>query len=1675
MQFNRASLANKSTYLDKILTEEALLTKVLSEFAGQMPYRYEVMPRPWSPGGGATLFMVQVGESRYFLKVKHCSVTVESKLETEPAFLETPSLANEYRFLDRLARLPQSENVATVIRYMEDGGYGFLFVEYLDSFAGTVQALGARELVEAYTQIERTVRVLYDHGIVHTDIHENNILFRGQTPVLVDFEEAREYRQSVSFEESLDLIGANHYGDVGEMPSGHGFLPGYTCLKRLRQVFEKLVLQKLDRLIKECNFDSTCPFLTALDHGRDERIYQSIDVPGFSNEGQRPLFDSRIRQIAGIADTLFDRPYTHLDIGSNLGRFNLELAKQPQVRKSIGVEAYDKYVYLARVLAFLSDTANVEFFCAECGKDNLSDLLRNERIDLVTVYSVYHHIKNKSHFLEDLKRLNPTYIMFEMAVQEECYEGRSWQDEMASVCRELGMPHTKLLGCSEDYRRPVVLISKQDIMLDKPSPDIQGHPRVSVVLPTYNHLKFLPHAIQSLLLQTCHDFELIIVNDGSTDGTREFLDTLKDARIRVIHQANQRLPHALNAGFAAARGALLTWVSADNYCAPIFLEALVASLDAHPDAGLAYSAFAWIDEQDRITGVHRDQDFSYHNLLAQNPGNASFLYRRACLERVGDYDPTLEGAEDWDMWVRIVEQYPTVYVPEILYYYRAHDRSMTMQKREQVHRASCQTFRKAVARKKGDFALAELYPALALCTDQATATFHACLDFGTTLLRSPFSPVEMATQYLERAHAAAPDAPAALGNLAVAYGRAGYWDKALQMTGRLRGINHPAVRAIHDQVADAVRQQQSDLLRTTPVLVLTKSEVELFQKERQQQIVCAFTAQTKKDQIQPSEPARSAKQPRVSERQAVEPGGQSEPLVSVIVPTFNRLDTLLEAVTSVLNQTYKNLEVIVVNDSGADAENLVTFLNRDGRVTYIKHGKNRGLAAARNTGIGAARGKYIAYLDDDDKFYPDHVEILVRYLEGSDYKAAYTDAYRVHQVREGDRYVVHGKDVPYSADFNFAALLVFNYFPVLCMMHERACLQEVGGFDETLTTHEDWDLWIRLSNKYPLAHLKHLTAEFTWRTDGTSMTSRIAPDYVRTTEIIYGKYRSYAEAIPGVLAAQRRRLQSSQADTGGKAYTCSIIIPTFNRVELTVQCLTRLAEATRGIEYEVILVDNGSTDDTQALCDALSGDVQVIRNDENLGFAVACNQGAKAARGQYLVFLNNDTIPLDGWLGALVQEVQACPEVAVVGSKLLYQNGTIQHGGVAFSWLYGTAYHLYWGVQADAPLVNRRREFQAVTAACMLVRREAFEEVGGFDEGFRNGFEDMDLCLKIRDRGGRVVYQPKSTLYHLESQTPGRKTHERENLKRFLTRWRSHWWLSDEYMVYAEDGLACHMSKKDNTWSERVARFVDDAERIEWEYVAAVQRLTHRRDPAALEELKKKLAQIEAWPNDGQALRWGAYVCRHVGVPEYADTFWNRLLKMEEAAEARAALARHAIEQGRFSDAEVHIAALMNSEHDRGEGCLLRGVLDMQRQAYADAVTVFEASLEYGGHDRKARMGCGMAELAQGHADRAWAYFTEVLTTYPDDAEALHGVLRSGTTLQRWQDLSDTLQRFVQRNPADLSARYALSGVLLRVGNYDLARAQYDAVRLLNPAYDGLTDLAKALDERDACVMPHGR
>ena len=795
-----------------------------------------------------------------------------------------------------------------------------------------------------------------------------------------------------------------------------------------------------------------------------------------------------------------------------------------------------------------------------------------------------------------------------------------------------------------------------------------------------------------------------------------------------------------------------------------------------------------------------------------------------------------------------------------------------------------------------------------------------------------------------------------------------------------------------------------------------------------------------------------------------------QPTVSVIVPTYNRPERLRVALQSLTSQHYQDFEVIVVNDGTTPVDAVVAEMNREGRITLMNHDRNRGLAASRNTGLRAAKGTYVAYLDDDDRFLPDHLETLVAVLERGTHHVAYTDAWRVmEQGLESERKEV-GRDQPYSYEYDFRRLLVGNYIPVLCLMHRRSCLDEVGLFDESLFVHEDWDLWIRLGSVYPFVHIARTTAEFTWRTDGSSMSSHDHEAFCRTTDIIYRKYFPHVASHPKMLAAQREHLAALKGRRSHTSYACSIIIPVWNNAALTRQCLSALADVTEGVSYEVVVVDNGSTDGVQTFLQNLGGDVQVIRNEDNRGFAKACNQGARAARGEFLVFLNNDTIPVKGWLSALVEDIRTHADVAVVGSKLLFEDGSIQHAGVAFSRQCLMPYHLYRGGNADAAAVSHRRELQCVTAACMLVRRSVFEQVEGFDEGYRNGFEDVDLCLKIRQHKWKIVYQPGSVLYHLESKTPGRKTHELDNGQRLRERWGACWWLADEDLLHFEDGYAIHTHITDGMLTYRLQAIVDSATRAQRVILADVQRAAQRHDAEAVAAL---LGRVEEWPMDAWILRWGSLLCSGIGQSKLAVPFWQRIVSLEEDPYARIALAKQALETGALDEAASHLTALLTQDPSHGEGWLVRGIVAMQHKAYAEAEQAFEQAKLNGADQRKASLGIVMAAMGDNRPESAWSELTTLCAQQQDDEECMHWLLRCGTALQRWNEVGTRLRSFLARNPGNVALRFALASVLLRSGRRAEAQREYDGLCALAPTFDGMDELARQLAQPENHLVPN--
>jgi GT2 family glycosyltransferase len=255
--------------------------------------------------------------------------------------------------------------------------------------------------------------------------------------------------------------------------------------------------------------------------------------------------------------------------------------------------------------------------------------------------------------------------------------------------------------------------------------------------------------------------------------------------------------------------------------------------------------------------------------------------------------------------------------------------------------------------------------------------------------------------------------------------------------------------------------------------------------------------------------------------------------------------------------------------------------------------------------------------------------------------------------------------------------------------------------------------------------------------------------------------------------------------------TVSIVIPVHGRAALTERCLHLLASQSLGVDAEIIVVDDASTDETPQLLRVLVDGgmpLRVVSHDVNTGFAGACNDGAAVATGEHIVFLNNDTEPRHGWLRALVDEADAHPAAAAIGAKLLFPDGTVQHAGVVIG-QDRNPHHVYAGLPGDHPAVNRSRPFQVVTAACMLVRRAVFEELGGFDVAYRNGHEDVDLCLRLGDAGHEVRYCHRSELVHLESATRARRSNEAAaNGRRYRAEWAARV-QPDDVGVYLADGL----------------------------------------------------------------------------------------------------------------------------------------------------------------------------------------------------------------------------------------------------------------------------------------------
>ncbi len=476
--------------------------------------------------------------------------------------------------------------------------------------------------------------------------------------------------------------------------------------------------------------------------------------------------------------------------------------------------------------------------------------------------------------------------------------------------------------------------------------------------------------------------------------------------------------------------------------------------------------------------------------------------------------------------------------------------------------------------------------------------------------------------------------------------------------------------------------------------------------------------------------------------------GVHAPFFSVLTPTFNtKPEWLAEAALSLLNQSYQDWEWCLVDDGSdnRETERLLELLGALGPRVRVSASRAKGISAATNHALDLAQGDYVCFLDHDDLLHPVALESMLEKLEEG-YDVVYSDEDKLDDVSGTLGEPFFKPD--WSPEY-FRGVMYIGH--LLCVKRELATQTR---FDSNFDGVQDFEFMLRLSETgLRIAHIPQIL--YHWRKTPGSIAEKpdakpqITALQQRAVNAQLERLKLPAHAEPAELPHRLNLIPAKRENRS----RISIIIPTRNAPDVFGRCLSSIFEKTSYPDFEVIIVDNETTDPA-ALSLMQHYPVRRIAFPGTFNFSRANNDGAFAATGELLVFLNNDTEIISGdWLEHLAYYVEQ-PDVGAAGALLAYDDMTVQHAGVALG-MRGTADHVMRRFPLDvdgyAGSLVCAREVSAVTAACLMIRKPLFEDVGGFNQHFFTAYQDVDLCLRLRERGLRIVYTPQALLLHHES------------------------------------------------------------------------------------------------------------------------------------------------------------------------------------------------------------------------------------------------------------------------------------------------------------------------------------
>jgi len=486
-----------------------------------------------------------------------------------------------------------------------------------------------------------------------------------------------------------------------------------------------------------------------------------------------------------------------------------------------------------------------------------------------------------------------------------------------------------------------------------------------------------------------------------------------------------------------------------------------------------------------------------------------------------------------------------------------------------------------------------------------------------------------------------------------------------------------------------------------------------------------------------------------------------KPLISVLVPVYNVDEKWLrKCIESVRNQLYENWELCIADDASSKPHVrrvLEEYARKDRRIKVAYRNANGHISEASNTALELASGEFVALLDHDDELSIDALYENVKLLnQHPDADMIYSDEDKIDP--DGNRHS------PFFKPDWSPEMILGQMYTCHLGVYRTSLVREIGGFRKGYEGSQDHDLVLRLSEKTDrIYHIPKIL--YHWRSipESTSSGEMAKPysgeagakavnDAIRRRNI-----NAIVKRVPGF-----SNLYNIHYIPDGNPLI-SIIIPTKDMGEVLDKCLSSIFQKSTYCNFEVIIVDNGSKQkETFQVFDkwkkAKSEVFHIERIDIPFNYSKLNNMAVKKSRGEYILLLNNDTeIITPNWLEELVGQAQQ-KGIGAVGACLLYPDNTIQHGGVILG-IYGIAGHSHRYFKADHPGYFSRllitSNYSAVTGACLMVRREIYWEVGGMDENLAVAFNDVDFCLKIREKGYRNVWLPQVKLYHYESKTRG--------------------------------------------------------------------------------------------------------------------------------------------------------------------------------------------------------------------------------------------------------------------------------------------------------------------------------